>query len=169
MKNKYKISDDAIEIEIVSRKYGKFIALLDICFLGELKEISTIGLKMSHTGKPYARCEYKGKRDFLHRHIMDYYGSLQIDHINGNGLDNRRSNLRIGTAGQNQQNIDNYNYKSKSGIRGLVWHTAAQKWQVSLNKNGKTVYKKFFKDKDEALENLEKARKEYHEWTPKTR
>lgn len=44
------------------------------------------------------------KCHLLHRVITDCPEGMQVDHINGDGLDNRRSNLRIVTKGQNQMN-----------------------------------------------------------------
>lgn len=51
----------------------------------------------------------------MHRFIMGNPHGLEIDHINGNGLDNRRENLRIGTHKQNMQNI-HIVYSSKKDL-----------------------------------------------------
>jgi hypothetical protein len=47
---------------------------------------------------------YNEKTTTLSRYVMNYYGKLFVDHINGNPLDNRRENLRIVTILENGQN-----------------------------------------------------------------
>lgn len=47
---------------------------------------------------------YPIKTVYLHRHIMKYDGELQIDHIDGNGLNNTKKNLRIVTRSENAKN-----------------------------------------------------------------
>lgn len=62
--------------------------------------------------------------------------SMQVDHINGNVLDNRRSNLRFSTPSQNMANR-RLPKNNKSGIRG-VQKTASGKWYCGINFKGKT-------------------------------
>ena len=63
---------------------------------------------------------------------------MQIDHINGNILDNRIENLRLATYAENQWNaktrVDN-----KSGVKGVSWHKASQKWRAQIKQN-KVLY-----------------------------
>lgn len=47
----------------------------------------------------------KGKIIYMHRAILNPPSNMQIDHINGNGLDNRKENLRVVTNRENQQNL----------------------------------------------------------------
>lgn len=46
----------------------------------------------------------KNTKIYLHRHLLKPQNHLQIDHINGNSLDNTRANLRIVTISENQKN-----------------------------------------------------------------
>ena len=47
----------------------------------------------------------KHKRIYMHIEILGKKNGLQIDHMNGNGIDNRRTNLRHVTSRQNRQNL----------------------------------------------------------------
>lgn len=81
----------------------------------------------------------------------------QIDHINGDQMDNRFENLREAT---NQQNSFNRGARitSKSGIRGVSWSKAAKKWMAMGCINGKSKYLGIY-------ESLDDARKAYHDFS----
>lgn len=61
-----------------------------------------------------------------------------VDHIDGNKLNNRFSNLRLATHGQNIQNsklrVDN-----ASGVKGVHWDVGHKKWRAVLTTNGNSV------------------------------
>jgi len=64
---------------------------------------STKSLK-SFKPRIYAQRNDGDKRVYMHREILSVDGSQEIDHINGNTLDNRKANLRVCTSRQNAQN-----------------------------------------------------------------
>lgn len=67
----------------------------------------------------YVRRNLKGGGQILlHREIMNTPEDLFTDHINGNRLDNRKTNLRICTARQNSYNKKS-NYPNPLGVRGV--------------------------------------------------
>ena len=68
---------------------------------------------------------------YLHRALMNPDARQKVDHINGNGLDNRRANLRCCT---NQQNVINRRKKQKarSRFKGVTWHEKGQKWRARI-------------------------------------
>lgn len=80
----------------------------------------------------------KNKKTILmHRLIMQTPNNMYTDHINHNGLDNRRSNLRICTNSQNQGNAVGYSKKTKfKGIELLP----SGKWRARINIQGKTKH-----------------------------
>lgn len=88
----------------------------------------------------------------MHRQIMGIDGlidTVQIDHINGNGLDNRRCNLRLCTAQGNARN-KRPNKKASSIYKGVYWHVRMQKWQSHLTCDGKIIHIGYFKSEIEA-------------------
>ena len=93
-----------------------------------------------YKGKPYARTGftnrilYPNKRQVyvdMHREIMWRPDGLFIDHIDGNSLNNQRSNLRVCTSSQNQLNRGKLT-NNKSGYKGVYWHKSSSKWAVQI-------------------------------------
>ena len=94
-------------------------------------------------GRGYVRAYVRGsgrnncRAVYMHRILLDAPAGVEVDHINHNPLDNRRSNLRLTTRSENMQNRRGPNRNSASGIRGVSWNKAAGKWQAQVMVNGK--------------------------------
>lgn len=84
----------------------------------------------------------------MHRLLMGIHFGIekQIDHINGDGLDNRRCNLRIASKAENVRNKGKLR-NNTSGYKGVAWHDRAQKWQAGIKKNNKRIYLGLFHSK----------------------
>lgn len=99
----------------------------------------------------------------MHRVVMDL--SLDdercVDHINGNRLDNRRSNLRVCTKSENAKNRKVYRTNT-SGYRGVSWHKKNKKWQAKIKSNGKVIYLGEFTVIEDAAEAYRVAANELH-------
>ena len=78
----------------------------------------------------------KKRRIYLHRALMDAPDGLEVDHINGDPLDNRRQNLRLVTRAQNAQNIRRP--VGRLGIRGVCWDSERAKYSANATINGKS-------------------------------
>lgn len=86
----------------------------------------------------------------LHRLIMRPPKAMEVDHINHNGLDCRRSNMRICTKAQNQYN--KYSHIGSSRYKGVSWDKDAQKWRADIHNNGRHItLGKFYDEIDAAL------------------
>lgn len=96
----------------------------------------------------------------MHRFVLDAPRGMEVDHINGNKLDNRKSNLRFATRKQNSFNIRHED--------GISWRPNREAWIVRMKTlDGRRVYVGYFKDKEEALEARRMASLRYHgEFSP---
>lgn len=74
---------------------------------------------------------------FLHRFLMRPPAGLWVDHINGDGLDNRRSNLRVCTRQENSRNR-NANGQSRQPFKGI--EPRDLRWVARINVNGRRIY-----------------------------
>lgn len=89
-----------------------------------------------------------GTRRLLRMHTF-LTGWQRVDHINGNGLDNRRSNLRQATETQNKRN--RRKPKGSSSIyKGVGWQVYAQKWQAGITVNYKRIHLGLFENEEDA-------------------
>ncbi len=85
----------------------------------------------------------------MHRAILNAPKGLLVDHIDGNGLNNRKSNLRLCTFAQNAHN-SRPRRNSSSRYKGVCWHKVKKKWTVSIYKGGKRTYLGYYDDEIEA-------------------
>lgn len=79
------------------------------------------------------------KRILMHRQIMNAKAGQDVDHINHDGLDNRRINIRLCTTSQNMQNSKLYKNNS-TGLKGVRFHKRMKKYQASIRINGKAKH-----------------------------
>lgn len=99
-----------------------------------------------------------------HRVVWAYvYGEWpenQIDHINGNRLDNSISNLRHVTHAENGRNAKKPS-NNTSGTAGVSFHFKSQKWRSYIKSNQKVVHLGLFENKDDAIAVRKLAEKNY--------
>jgi hypothetical protein len=81
----------------------------------------------------------------MHHLVLKYRGSMQIDHIDGDSLNNQKSNLRFCNRFQNQGN-SKLHIKNKSGYRGVCWHKENQQWRASIGGGKHMVCIGYFDD-----------------------
>ena len=72
------------------------------------------------------------------------------------GLNNRRSNLRLATPSQNMQN-SRIPSNNSSGFKGAFWHKRERKWQAQIKLNGKKKHLDYFDTVEEAAAAYDKA------------
>lgn len=85
----------------------------------------------------------------LHRFITNCPKGMTVDHIDHNILNNTKSNLRVVTNQQNNLNKGMYAHNT-SGIKGVVWDKARNKWMSQIMVNNKTIHLGRFENIDDA-------------------
>ena len=93
-------------------------------------------------------------------------GEMDVDHKDGNKTNNRIENLRLLTRSENNQNKRNAQSNSESGIKGVHYDKARNKWAASLNSKGVKLFFERFDTQEEAIKAREWAVKHYHQYSP---
>lgn len=108
----------------------------------------------------YATCYINRRTTLVHRMIMGAKEGETIDHINGNKLDNRRSNLRVANKSQNGVN-------RVKPPRLAYYFRNNGKWKAQVKFDGKSLHLGYFDTKEEAHEVAKKKHAELHgEYSP---
>jgi hypothetical protein len=108
---------------------------------------SSWNIAESTSGIFYAVAYVNKKSILMHRLIMKVPSSLHTDHINGDGLDNRRSNLRVCNRTQNMQNKRIYK-NNQSGYKGIS--KEGNRWRANITVDKQRVFIASFLTKEEA-------------------
>lgn len=100
----------------------------------------------------YARTwDIPGKRKhLLHRLIMKAQPGQEVDHINGDSLDNRRENLRIVDKSRNQRNQRKSSKPMSSKFKGVAWYKNGNCWRAQIRIDDRVTHLGYFKDEIEA-------------------
>lgn len=111
-----------------------------------------------HGPNIYASCRKNGRSVHMHRMIMRPRKGYVVDHIDGNGLNNRRCNLRVCTPQQNQANRG-----PRGGSSRFVGvHRHGDKWESGIRWRGKYYYLRLFDDEVEAAKARDRKAYELH-------
>lgn len=92
---------------------------------------------------------------YMHREVCSPPSNLVVDHINRDRRDNRRANLRCVSVGSN--NANSRPRGSRSGFRGVYWHSRAGKWVAQISVGGRNRHLGLFLEADEAAEAYDEA------------
>lgn len=102
-----------------------------------------------------------GKQIWMHRLIINAPNGLQVDHKDGNGLNNTRVNLRLATHSQNQHNRGKSRI-NKSGYKGVSWDKSKGKWYATIYINSKQINLGRYQTPEMAAIAYDEAARKYH-------
>jgi len=97
----------------------------------------------------------------LHRFLMEAGSYVDVDHINGDGLDCRRSNMRLATRAQNRANMGRTRLNT-SGFKGVSFDKRSAKWVASIRSNGQYIHIGSFDLAEEAAHAYDVAARCHH-------
>lgn len=105
----------------------------------------------------------KSKQYSMHRMVLKCPNGKCPDHINGNGLDNRKSNLRAVTHQENTFNSKSH-VDGSSKFKGVCWDKSRRRWYARIFKDGKSTHiGRFICELEAAKAYNEKAKELYGE------
>ena len=90
----------------------------------------------------------------MHKAVMGVMNSL-VDHINGNTLDNRKSNLRVATVRQNKANSSSKK-GSISKYKGVTYCKYHKKWKAAIKFDGVNKHLGYFNNESDAAKAYDK-------------
>ena len=93
---------------------------------------------------------------YMHRVILNPPPGMEVDHINGDGLDNRRCNLRLCSRGQNNANIKNIR-RASSGFRGVYISSTSRLYRAMISVGKKNIELGRYKSAEEAAKAYDAA------------
>ena len=147
------MDDLSVSIELTRNHF----ALVDSEDYDKLKSINWYAASVKRSIYAYNR-----KHKSMHRFLMQPPKDLEVDHINGNGLDNRRCNLRVVTRKLNAANQKKVHYKTSSKHKGVHFHISNKKWMSQIYIDGKSNHLGCFKTENEAALAYNKKAKELY-------
>ena len=153
--NKFEIKDDIVEIVLYDNDGNECNrAIID---KEDLDKVKGYKWGMCHN---YVSTLYNRKRILLHRFIVDCEDDMMVDHIDGNPLNNTKSNLRIVTSQQNALNKDTKGIGNNKRI-GVTFSKRHNKWLAKIQVNKKEIYLGMYSTEEEAIKAREEAEIKY--------
>ena len=104
----------------------------------------------------------KRKNAHMHHLVIHIPPGMFCDHINRNGLDNRKANLRPATNAQNMWNRPKLRKYPASRYKGVDWVRKQKSWRARISVNGRRIYIGSFKNQIDSAKAYDRSAKKYH-------
>ena len=156
--NEYIFKEDYIELIITNSKNNKFITKIDTEDYEKVKQYHWGVCGKSNRYTKYVYTKTSKYTIDLHRMLTNCHDGMVVDHINADGLDNRKENLRICTNAENIQN-GKVRSNSKTGISGVTFYKGAYIASITANSIKRHIGR--FKTLEEARQAREQAEIKY--------
>lgn len=137
----------------------------DFDFLNKFKWHAFRHRKVFYAARTVNLSKTDKKRILMHRQITGLNDKVQqVDHINGDGLDNRKENLRIATNSQNQANkkVSKNNKTGLKGVSPIYTKGYFCGYKAQISHQNKVIYLGCFPTPEDAHEVYKQAAKKYH-------
>lgn len=117
---------------------GLFCSVDDSDF-EDLNQFHWHAARRKYTHYAHRMIDINGKRTsiLMHRLISMAPKGMEVDHIDGDGLNNQKSNLRLATISQNRSHQIRQHPKKTSRFRGVSWSKSMKKWVSNIQVNKK--------------------------------
>lgn len=103
------------------------------------------------------------KNIYIHRIVLNYFGELEVHHLDGNKLNNHKSNLFLVSKREHSKIHKEKKDENKlsPNLSGAYWHKCSRSWMSLIQINGKRIHGGYFKTEEEAAEKSKKLYEEY--------
>lgn len=122
-------------------------ALADAADAEALSSHKWTAQKSSGSNLVYAVCKQDGRRIFMHRYLLSPRSDLSVDHVNGDGLDNRRENIRICSHAENMRNR-RHSRRAACAYKGVCRNR--RKYRAQIRHEGVKYHLGVFDDQESA-------------------
>jgi len=120
-------------------------------------------VKNDHSGRvQYVMLTRKGRTLLLHRLIMNAPKGVEVDHIDGSGLNCCKDNMRLCSRSDNAKNRRGNKNKKSCSLKGVFWAKDNKRWRAKIKSDNKTYHLGYFDDPREAALAYDHAARELH-------